>query len=223
MKSSWQILMLFMGVALVVLSLKVSLNNEELKVLGPRDRESIILDNIMTRSSVRNFTSKPISQERIETLLRAGISAPSAGNKQTWDFVVITDRKILDAIPAINKGTHMAKNAKLAITVVGAPAEALEPDYWMMDASAATENILLAAHAMGLGAVWTGIYPENGTGRVKALQKLLNLPEGKLPLNVIVIGYPVGESIVKDKWKPEKIHYNSFSDQSSEEPKNNGF
>ncbi len=210
MKYSWQILMLLMGVALVGLSLKVVLNDEKLKSLGPRDKEAIVLENIMTRKSVRSFTSKPISDEKIETLLRAGMAAPSGGNMQTWDFVAITDRKILDAIPAINKGSHMANKAMLAITVVGTPADALEPEYWIMDASAATENILLAAHAMGLGAVWTGIYPENGTGRVAALSKLLNLPEGKLPLNVILIGYPAGESLVKDKWKPERVHFNTF-------------
>ena len=138
------------------------------------------------------------------------MAAPTAGNKQPWEFVVVTDREVLDAIASINKGAHMAEKAQLAIVVLGTPAKALMPDYWVQDCSAATENILLAAHAMGLGAVWSGLYPENGTGRVAQISELLSLPEGTFALNVLVIGHPDKEPVVKDKWDPSKVHYNQY-------------
>ncbi len=210
MKLSWQILTLLIAVALVILSIKVMQLSGEGEEGSPASKEEAVLEAIMTRSSVRAYTSQAVETEKIEKLLKAGMAAPTAANKQPWQFVVVTDRAVLDALPKIIKGAHMAAKAQLAIVVCGEPAKALMPEYWVQDCSAATENILLAAHAMGLGAVWSGAYPENGTGRVEGITKLLSLPEGVNALSVIVIGYPSAEAKPKDKWKPEKVHYNKY-------------
>ena len=208
MKNSWQTLTLLLAVALLVLSIKtVMQKGEQTETL---DKSTVVIDNIITRSSVRTYTSQAVEQEKLDILLKAGMAAPSAGNKQPWEIMVINDRKILDAFPPLIKGTHMAAKAQQAIVVLGTPAKALIPEYWVQDCSAVTENILLAAHGLGLGAVWSGVYPENGTGRVEGMSKLLNLPEGTYALNVIVIGYPDGEPVVKDKWDASKVYYNTY-------------
>ncbi len=174
--------------------------------------EDAVLEAIMTRSSVRSYTSQAVEDAKIETMLKAGMAAPTAGNKQPWEFVVINDRATLDALPAIASGMKMAPLAPLAIAVCGVPAKSFPnvPEYWVQDCSAATENILLAAHAMGLGAVWCGVYPDGGTGREAKITELLQLPEGVKALSVIIIGYPNSEPTVKDKWDPAKVHYNKF-------------
>ncbi len=219
MKNTWQILTVLLAIALLVLSVKLAIEGtEEAPKANPsvtsqvssQSNEQIILDAIMTRSSVRNFTSEVVEDAKIERLLRAGMSAPSGGNKQPWELMVITDRTLLDAIPPIVKGAHMAAKAPLAIAVLGSPEKALIPDYWIQDCAAVTQNILLAAHGMGLGAVWCGAFPENGTNRVEAITKLLQLPEGVHALSIIVIGYPEGEQFPKDKWDAEKVHYNGY-------------
>lgn len=167
------------------------------------------LEVIMTRTSVRQYTDRPISAETIDTLLRAGMAAPTAGNKQPWKFVVVTERALLDSLAAGN--WRMAAQAQAAIVVCG-DTENVFPeegrDYWVQDCSAASENILLAAHAVGLGGVWCGCYPISE--RVSKVQKLFGLPSSIVPLSVLVLGYPDGEQTPKDKYKPENIHYNRW-------------
>lgn len=208
MKSSWQIVTILMAVALVVLSIKITMTNENEVVQV--DTSEVVYDAIMTRSSVRSYTSQIVEQEKIDKLLRAGMAAPTAGNRQPWEFIVVKDRAILDSFPAIIPGAHMSAKSQLAIVVLGAPAKALMPEYWVQDCSAATENILLAAHGMGLGAVWCGAYPNNEANRVKQMSDLLSLPEGTIALSIIVVGYPDGEPVIKDKWDPAKIHYDKY-------------
>ncbi len=211
MKKSWQLLTLLLAVATLALAIKVTLNKEEVKNEAPAvNTEQVVIDNIMTRSSVRKYTSEKVSKEDIEVLLKAGMAAPTAGNKQPWELLVVDDKAILDEIAKMIKGAHMANKAPLAIVVLGSPEKALLPEYWVQDCSAVTENILLAAHGMGLGAVWCGAYPDNNTGKVEGMRKLMNIPEGTYALSVIVIGHPEGEAVVKDKWNPAKVHYNSY-------------
>jgi nitroreductase len=174
--------------------------------------ESAVLDNIKTRTSIRAYENREIEDDKVETLLQAAMAAPTAGNKQPWEFVVIKNRATLDTIASHFETMTMAKDAPLAIVVCGDinntfPEEGRE--YWVQDASAATENLLLAAHAMGLGAVWCGIYPISE--RVEYLKKLLDLPENIIPLNVIPIGYPGENPQPKDKWKAERVHYESWN------------
>ena len=169
------------------------------------------LENIATRTSVRSFLHKPVEAAQIEQLLRAGMAAPSAVNRQPWHFVVVTDREQLKELAKANPYAGMAAKAPLAIVVCGDMKKALDGnarEFWVQDCSAATENILLAANAMGLGAVWTGTVPDQN--RCKDVSGILKLPETLIPLNTIVIGYPAGENKPKDKWKPENIHWEKW-------------
>ena len=144
-------------------------------------------------------------------LLRAGMAAPTAVNLQPWHFVVVNDRAKLDELGGNGRQAQMWHEATLAIVVCGNVDKALEGpgrDFWIQDCSAATENILLAAHALGLGAVWTGCYPIEE--RVANVSQILGLPENIIPLSVIVMGYPNEAPAPKDKWKPENVSYNQF-------------
>lgn len=171
--------------------------------------ETSALDVIMTRTSVRSYNDAPIDSMTVDTLLRAAMAAPTAGNKQPWRFVVIDRRDILDSIAA-NFGTmKMAAKAGAAVIVCGDTEATFSGDgkeYWVQDASAATENMLLAAHACGLGAVWCGIYPI--PERVSQFSEMLQLPDTIVPMACVCLGYPADENTPKDKWKPENVHYN---------------
>lgn len=174
-------------------------------------QKNAALENILTRTSVRSYTEQPVEPAKVELLLRAGMAAPTAVNKQPWHFVVLDTREALDRLVSANPRAGMLKQAPLAIVVCGDMTKALEGkarEYWIQDCSAATENILLAAHALGLGAVWTGTYPIED--RVKATTEALSLPEHIIPLCTIVIGYPKGDAQPKDKWKPENVSYGKF-------------
>ena len=169
------------------------------------------INNIMTRTSIRQYTDEPVSKADIETMLRAGMAAPTAVNRQPWHFVVINSKEKLAELAGSNPRGGMLKQAALAIVVCGNMDKALQgpaQGFWIQDCSAATENILLAANALGLGAVWTGLYPdENRAGEVA---KILKLPQAFIPLCTIVIGHPAERPQPKDKWKPENVSYNEY-------------
>ncbi|WP_289741397.1 nitroreductase family protein [uncultured Duncaniella sp.] len=165
--------------------------------------------NIMTRTSVRDYTTTPISEATIDTLLRAGMAAPTARNKQPWKFIVVNQRELLDSLAKGN--WRPAAKAQAAIVVCGDVTDPLPgegKDYWVQDCSAATENILLAAHAVGLGAVWCGCYPISE--RVDMVRSAFAIPDSIIPLSVVMLGYPTGPQEPKDKYKPENIHYNKW-------------
>ena len=175
------------------------------------DNKNDAIETIMTRTSIRSFTDRAVSADTIEMLLRAGMAAPTAVNKQPWHFVVVNDRAKLDELGGNGRQSQMWKESPLAIVVCGDMEKALEGPaqaFWVQDCSAATENILLAAHALGLGAVWTGCYPMEE--RMTNVRQVLNLPENIIPLCVIVMGYPNESPAPKDKWKPENVTYNAF-------------
>lgn len=171
-----------------------------------------VLDNIMTRTSIRSFTSQPVPEALIEQMLRAGMAAPSAINFQPWEFVVLNEREALDSLAGKLRYAKMLREAPLAIVVCGRTewpdreGNLRENIFWVDDCAAATENILLAAHALGLGAVWTAAKDERG----EIVKEALGIPDGYKTLNVIAIGYPAENPAPKDKWKPEKIHWNKF-------------
>lgn len=169
-------------------------------------------DNILSRTSVRSYISdKNVPDDAVEKILRAGMAAPTAVNKQPWAFIVVKKPELLKVLADSLPNAKMAANAPLAIVVCGDMRKALEGearDFWVQDASAATENILLAANSLGLGAVWTGIYP--GKARMNAASEVLGLPEYIVPLCLIPIGYPDGDNIPKDKWNPENVHYDGW-------------
>ena len=166
------------------------------------------LEAILTRRSIRQYTTKPVPDEFVTDLLKAGMSAPSAGNQQPWHFMVINDRNILNAIPQFHPYSSMLKEASLAILVCGDEKLEYHQGYWIQDCSAATENILIAAHALGLGAVWLGIYPREE--RVSGMRNLLALPAHVMPLSLISIGYPAEQKPPADRFDRKKIHYNRW-------------
>jgi len=171
------------------------------------------LQAIFTRRSVREYTDKDVSDEMVETLLHAAMIAPSTVNNQDWAFVVVRDRKILcELADGLNGSGEMLRKAPVAIVVCGDWELALRfaKEYWIEDCSAATENILIAANALGLGAVWLGTYPQ--TDKVQKVIRTLNLPGHIIPMNVISIGWPAAlkESAVDERFQPEKIHYNKW-------------
>ncbi len=138
-------------------------------------------------------------------MLRAAMAAPTAVDKRPWHFVVVNEREVLDQLGG------MLKRAPLGIVICGNMQKALDGDgreFWVQDVSAATENLLLAAHALGLGAVWTGAYPIKR--RCEEISKVLNLPEYIIPLDIVVIGYPDGDVTPKDKWDESNVTYNKF-------------
>lgn len=169
-----------------------------------------VLENIHSRKSVRQFTSDPVSEKQVETLLRAAMAAPTAVNYQPWRFVVVTERAELDEISEILPYAKMLKQAPLAIIVCGETTwmGGGENPYWQQDCAAATENLLLAVEALGLGAVWTGVYPN--TDLYPKLHDYLNLPPNVQPFCCIPVGRPAGKTEPKDKWKPENIHYGKW-------------
>lgn len=205
-----RILNLLLAVALVVLSVKLVRDNRD-TTEDMNMQNSSVMENILSRTSIRDYQDKPVEDEKIEQMLRAAMAAPTAGNKQPWRFIVIKEKSTLNAISDKFPTMKMAAKAPLAIVVCGDlkatfPGEGVE--YWVQDASAATENLLLEAHSLGLGAVWCGIYPIKE--RVEQLKEMLNIPEDIVPLNVIPIGYPADDPTPKDKWNPDAIHYESY-------------
>ena len=165
------------------------------------------MEVILSRRSIRRYTEKPVSDEVLKELLEAAMCAPSAANRQPWYFVVINDRKILDEIPNLHPYSQMLKEAPVAILVC-CDSDLQLDDYGVQDCSAATQNILLAAHAGGLGAVWLGVYPLEQ--RVAAIQKLLDLPENIIPISLISIGYPAEQKPRLDRYRADRVHYNRW-------------
>jgi len=166
------------------------------------------MDAIFLRRSIRKYTNEPVSLEAVEKLLRAAMAAPSAGNQQPWHFVVIDDRRILDAIPTVHPHSMMLKEAPLAIAVCGDMHLEKHTGYWVQDCSAATENILIAAQSMRLGAVWLGVYPRED--RVEGLRKLLGLPEHVTPLSLIAVGHPAESKPPSNRYEASRIHRNRW-------------
>ena len=172
------------------------------------DKTTTVLENIMSRKSVRNFTGEPVTKACLLVLLKAGMAAPSARNRQPLAFVAVTERQTLDALGNGLPYTKMLFKAGACIVVCGDSAVPLQEgamDLWYQDAAAATENILLAVEAMGLGAVWSALYPY--PDRENHARKLLKLPLSVTPFNVIPIGHPASVDLPKDKFKAEKIHW----------------
>lgn len=207
------VLNIVLAIVLVVLSMRLASDKATVDKSADAqpsvNAEQAVLDNIATRTSVRDYEARPVEKEKIEKMLRAAMAAPTAMNKQPWHFVVVDQRNVLDALAGANPYAKMLKKAPLAIVVCGNTDKMIEGggrDFWIQDASAATENLLLAAHAMGLGAVWTGAYPSEE--RCISISKVLSLSDNLIPLNMIVVGYPAEHPQPKQKFKEENVSYN---------------
>ncbi len=206
-----KILNVVLIVVLLIIGITMFTKNDNAGQSGAAVGRQSTLEVIHRRSSIRDYTSQKVSKETLETLVRAGMAAPSAMNKQPWQFIIVDDREILDAFGDAIRTSSMAKKAPAAILVCGDMEKAGEgwlQQYWIQDCSAVSQNILLAITELGLGGVWTSVYPAED--RMEKIARILNLPEHIIPLNIIPLGYPAQPDSPKDKWNPELIRWNGW-------------
>lgn len=162
------------------------------------------MKEIFTRRSIRKFTDEVLSQEHLEKLLRAAMNAPSACNEQPWEFIVIRNKETMKKIRKFQHFSMPLDTTPCAIVVCGDTRRQRYKGFWVQDCSAASQNILLEANHLGLGAVWMGLHPVERW--VKAMQEVLSLPETVVPLGIIAVGHPNQEVEPVDRYKPERVH-----------------
>ena len=176
---------------------------------GVSSASQTVLHNILQRKSVRAYTDRAVSHEQLDTLIRAAMAAPTGRDMRPWHFIVLEGRHQLSPLAEQLPYAKMLAEAQAAVVVCGdmsvTDKEGNPSRNWTFDCSAATENLLLQAEAMGLGAVWTGVYPYDE--RLEAVKQVLHLPDHLITLNVIPIGYPKGDPQPKDKYDPAKVEY----------------
>jgi nitroreductase len=167
------------------------------------------LEAILTRRSARNYRKKDVSPESIREVIRAGMHAPSGADEQPWYFVVINDPLLLEKIPSLHPYAGMVSQAPVAVLVCGEPGREKHMGMWAQDCAAATQNMLLAAHALGLGSVWVGVYPRDE--RMEPLRKLLGIPDRISPFALLPLGYPEGPAEAKeDRFNADRIRTNHW-------------
>ncbi|HPZ08441.1 MAG TPA: nitroreductase family protein [Candidatus Eremiobacteraeota bacterium] len=160
-----------------------------------------VLNFITSRRSIRKFTAEPVSEEDLTVILKCAMAAPSARNARPWSFVVVQKRETLNKLSLAHSHAKMLSEATLAIAVLG---DETISEYWPQDCSAVTQNILLAANALGLGSVWLGVHPR--PERIKAVGETLGIPENIQILSLIGIGHPGEKKPPKTDYETEKIH-----------------
>ena len=166
-----------------------------------------MLDIIMDRRSIRKFTPEKVTEQQVEQLLQAAVMAPSAQNRQPWHFIVCDDKTLFQQFQQIHPYSKMLDEAPLLIVVCGDTQQQAGPQFYLEDCAAATENILLAAHSLGVGAVWCGV---DHTERQQSFGELLGLPEHIKAYSLIVLGMPAEEKETLDRVEPDKIHENRW-------------
>ncbi len=162
------------------------------------------LEVLMTRRSIRSYTDEPVGDDDLEEILRTAMAAPSAGNQQPWHFVVIRDRAVMEEIMKVHPYSSMLSEAPVCIAVVADTSLEKHRGYWVQDCAAATQNILLAARALGLGTCWLGVHPRKD--RVEGVAQILNLPEDAICLSLVALGHPAEEKGRADRYNPDRIH-----------------
>ena len=165
---------------------------------------------LLGRRSCRKYTEQEISEQDVDTMLRAAMAAPSARNQQSWRFVVVRDRDKLARLSQATPHAGMLKTAALGLVVAGETRDTVCPGYWVQDCSAATQNLLLAAHAIGLGAVWIGVHPI--PERKEAVRTLVGLPTGIEAFALIAVGYPNEAKPPSERFEPRFVHAESWQD-----------
>lgn len=167
-----------------------------------------VIDAINKRRSIRKFEDKPVEKEKIDLLLRAAMQAPSAVNEQPWEFIVVEDKDTLEKLSHAHDYAMAMKNGTLAILVLSNKNYFAIDSLWQQDLSAASENMLLEAVELGLGATWMAIAPIED--RVAYIRDLFNLPENVIPFNMIAFGYPTKEKDFDDRFKADRVHYEKY-------------
>lgn len=176
-------------------------------------KEALALNVIMTRTSVRDFLDKEIPDSLLTKILRAGMAAPSAYNRQPWEFIVVNAPVCKRRISELRPGTTPVAKCQAAIVVCGnmdkvTPGENSEAGNWTLDCAAATENMLLAANALGIGGVWCGLYTDEK--RIDGVSDVLELPDNLVPFSVVALGYEATPAMPKEKWDPERVYLNTY-------------
>ena len=167
-----------------------------------------VIQALRTRRSIRKFTNEPVTPEQVKTMLECAMLAPSAGNQQPWEFIVIEDLSVLHAVPTVLGFAKMAAEATCAIVVCGNKSFIKAEGFWQQDCAAATQNILLAAHGLGLGTCWCGVYPNEK--RAADLKHMLNIPENVTPLSFIAIGVPNEQKEQPERFNEARVHRNMW-------------
>ncbi len=166
------------------------------------------LEAIRTRRSIRKYLDRPVPEELVRQVIAAAMMAPSARNTQPWHFLVIDEKEIRAKAARINPHARMAEHAPVSILICGDLDLEHPSGYWPVDCAAAAENLLLAAHALGLGAVWTGVYPREE--RIKGFRQLFNLPGNIMPHCLIVLGYPAEHPPSEDRYRADRVRRNRW-------------
>ncbi len=167
-----------------------------------------VIDAILTRRSIRKYTEQTVTDEQVENLLKSAMYAPSAVNKQPWHFIVFRNKLIAESIAEFHPNSYMLKNASVGILVCFDENLQHDKGYGELDCSAATQNILLTAHGMGLGAVWIGIVPRKN--RIDAVKKVFSLPANIIPFALIAVGYPDEKRAFPERYRKDRIHYEKW-------------
>jgi nitroreductase len=173
--------------------------------------EVLSIGNLYARRSIRAYTPQPVEPVHVEILLKAAMAAPSASNRKPWHFVVVTDARTREELSRAHIHTAMVAHAPLALVPCGDPALTAPgglPDIWVQDLAAATENILLAATGLGLGAVWCGVHPLQE--RVEWVRRVLGIPEKIIPFSLIAVGHPAEKLEPRTQYDPGRVHVNRW-------------
>jgi nitroreductase len=164
----------------------------------------VLIDALLQRRSIRKYTKEPVNEDIVHYILRAAMSAPSAGNERPWHFIMIKERASLDQITTFQPHSSMLKEAPMAILVCGDGSLEKYKGFWPLDCAAAMENMLLAACSKGLGSVWLGIYPVQE--RVESMRKHMGLPSSITPFALMVLGHPNEEKLTNDRFDQTRVH-----------------
>jgi nitroreductase len=162
-------------------------------------------DPILRRRSIRKYTDEPVTDEHVEALLRAAMAAPSAGNQQPWQFVVVRDHHVLTAITEVHPYSSMLPKAQVAILICGDPAAGKWPQMWDQDCAAATQNVLIAAEQLGLGSVWLGVHPI--AERIEGIRALLGIPRHIVPFALLPVGWPAERKDPAERFDAARVHH----------------
>lgn len=166
------------------------------------------METIFKRRSIRRYEDKQVENEKIEKLLRAAMQAPSAGNQRPWEFIVVKDKETLKRLSNVSPYSNMVATANLAIVLLSNKDYMKYPEYWQQDMAAATQNLLLEASYLGLGAVWLGIAPLKE--RMEYVKEIFDLPENVDVFAIVPIGYPLEENKFIDRFEQERIKFERY-------------
>lgn len=179
-----------------------------ISILEVKEMEIKAIDAILTRRSIRKFTEEPLNKATMDLLIKAAMSAPSAHNQQPWEFIVIDDRQTLDSVTAFHPYSKMLLQAPAAILVCGRTKDLPAPVFWPQDCAAATQNILVAANALGIGSVWLGVYPHDGL--IEGTRKCFDIPEETTPFSFVALGNPAEKKVPSNRFDQGRIHHNRW-------------